>query len=129
MKPEIKRAISKLLGEVYEVTQRPVTRFEVLDHGVDGAQYFPGCGGPNHPRGFEDCFVGAGEDSAEAVEDAVEMASQLGWEFTDAQVEEMKQGLGDATVEDTIAQYREPGDEDDSYEDNELHYYVSIHVA
>jgi hypothetical protein len=50
-----------------------VADFEVLDHGEDGSQYFPGCGtvGPSFTW-----FTGIGDTGADALDDALELMAQ-----------------------------------------------------
>lgn len=57
-------------------SDRPtVTDFEVLDHGEDGSQYFPGCG-TAHSK-FAHVATGVGDTGAEALADALEDMAQV----------------------------------------------------
>jgi hypothetical protein len=51
-----------------------IAEFEILDHGEDGSQYFPGCGVAFSK--FENVATGVGDTGAEALEDALEMLAQ-----------------------------------------------------
>lgn len=55
-----------------------VHAYEVVDHGVDNAQYFQGCG-VAHTQ-WDDVAVGVGNTPLDAYEDAVEALAQGGWE-------------------------------------------------
>ena len=45
-------------------------RFEIINNHFHHAQYFPGCGA-SYTR-FDDCVTGAGDNAAEAYQDALE---------------------------------------------------------
>ena len=65
-----------------------VKGFCIHNHGIDGAQYFPGHGlGPN--SGYIDCATGCGNNFVEAFEDAVEQLAQSihDWNFDDHDLE------------------------------------------
>lgn len=51
-----------------------VLRFQVVDHGEDGSQYFPGCGiiGTD----YEDVATGVGDTATEALDDALDSMAQ-----------------------------------------------------
>lgn len=51
-----------------------ITEFQVVDHGIDGAQYFPGCGVSY--TNFAHVVTGCGDDFAEALDDALESVAQ-----------------------------------------------------
>jgi len=53
-----------------------IGKFEVVDHGIDGDQYFQGCGLTF--TSYEDIATGIGENFAEAVDDALEILAQKG---------------------------------------------------
>lgn len=51
-----------------------VARFQVIDHGEDGSQYFPGCG--TYGTDYEEVVTGTGDTGAEALDDALESMAQ-----------------------------------------------------
>jgi hypothetical protein len=92
--------------------------FEIVDHGCDGEQYFPGCGVAF--TSFDGCVTGIGDSAREAAEDACEVLSQ---------------GLPDGMTWDAFADLdREVAEMSDApsfdAEDPEIspewHHYVSI---
>lgn len=64
-----------------------ITDFEILDHGIDNPDYFPGCGVSFTP--FSACYTGIGDSAAEALNDALDSMAQCSWEWTSEQEEEM----------------------------------------
>ncbi len=54
--------------------KQKVTEFEVIDHGIDGSQYFPGCG--VYFSNFHHVATGNGDTFAEALDDALESVAQ-----------------------------------------------------
>jgi len=60
------------------MTQTKVTDYELLDHGVNGSQYFQGCGIAFTP--YNNVTTGCGEDFGEALEDALEQVAQQGFD-------------------------------------------------
>lgn len=89
---------------------RNVKEYEVLDHGVDHSQYFQGCG-VSFTK-FEDCHTGIGSTPREALEYALEMAAESGWN-----VDGIVNDLSDTSDLD-----------DDQPEDSELFHFVSIRL-
>jgi hypothetical protein len=59
-------------------TRKTIVEFELVDHGIDNSQYFPGCG--VSCTEFEECATGAGNNFAEAVDDALESLAQMGYD-------------------------------------------------
>lgn len=51
-----------------------IGEFELIDHGIDGSQYFPGCG-TTFTR-FNHVATGCGDNPSEALDDLIEMVSQ-----------------------------------------------------
>lgn len=49
-----------------------ITKWEIVDHQMDHAQYFQGCGVSNTP--YTHCWTGAGDSSKEAYNDALDQA-------------------------------------------------------
>lgn len=54
-----------------------VTRYEITDHGIEASDYFQGF---SCPREYDQCATGIGDNPHEALEDALEMLAQGGWE-------------------------------------------------
>jgi hypothetical protein len=105
-----------------------VSDYELIDHGIDAAQYFQGCGTAFSK--FDHCFTGCGQTSGEALDDALE---QLAMESFDAdQIESMinadyptlRRDI-DAHSECNWSENEEPTEE---HEGCELYYYISIRV-
>jgi hypothetical protein len=55
-----------------------IGEYELIDHGIDHCQYFQGCG--TAFTSFSECVTGCGNNAAEAIDDALEMAAQAGFE-------------------------------------------------
>ena len=53
--------------------------YELIDHGIDSYQYFRGCGIANTP--FHHVVTGCGSNPAEAVDDALDLLAQDGYEL------------------------------------------------
>ena len=79
--------------------QRNITGHEVINHGVDHEQYFPGCGIAF--TSYDDVATGIGDTSESAYEDALDSLAQAGWDV-DALPSAQEQGLGTETVENVI---------------------------
>ena len=57
-----------------------VARYEIIDHGIDHAQYYPGCG--TAYTGLDDAYTGAGDNPYDALEDALDCAAMDGWDVS-----------------------------------------------
>ncbi len=91
-----------------------ITSFQVVDHGIEHAQYFQGCGVAFTE--YDECVTGCGNDAAEALEDAIESLCQTE-DVTTAQAEAMHLEI-DSADSDTVPEDSE-----------ELCYYVSIRYS
>lgn len=90
--------------------QKKIEAFEVIDHGIDYPDYFPGCG--TSGTEYSESATGTGNDANEALSDALDSLAQNGWDVPDSLHAEMCTELyGEAVVND-----------EDSY------YYVSVMV-
>lgn len=89
---------------------KKVNNYQVLDHGVEGSQYFQGCG----VSGTEYISVatGIGDTPHEALEDALEQLACMDWD-----VEGIKNDLSE-----------ESDIPEDAEEESELHHFVSVRV-
>ena len=125
---------------------KTITCFEIVDHGIDHAQYFQGCGVGRTK--FTEVATGCGDNPAEALADALEMLAQDGWDVS--KVEASAEGLAYAKAVKPSAfdEAREqlmadsPMELDESEEDysariddllsdceSELYYYVTVRVT
>lgn len=105
--------------------------FQVVDHGINGSQYFPGCGVAF--TDYDYCQTGCGDTFAEAIDDALESMAQCeecGDVDFDALAREIAEdGYGtiqdDGTVQwpSTVSAAREWPDADDAY------YYVTVRYS
>lgn len=57
---------------------KKISECQVLDHGFDHSQYFPGCG--VSCTEFDDVSTGIGDTSAEALDDAIDGLAQRGYD-------------------------------------------------
>lgn len=89
---------------------KTVTGHQILDHGVEGSQYFQGCG-VSHTE-YTEVYTGIGDSAHEALEDALEQAAMSDWD-----VESIKNDLSE---EITIPE--------DAEDESELHHFVSIRL-
>lgn len=87
-----------------------ITDYEIIDHGLQHSQYFPGCG-VAFTR-FSHVVTGIGETAFEAALDAIEQIQMLGDYDTD--------GIEIAHL------VRMPGDDRPKDESGDAHHYVSI---
>ncbi|KKK96518.1 hypothetical protein LCGC14_2661980, partial [marine sediment metagenome] len=55
-----------------------IGEFELIDHGIDHCQYFPGCGIAY--TNFKNVVTGTGDNPAEAIDECLDQASQGGFE-------------------------------------------------
>lgn len=103
-----------------------IKEFEVIDHGIDHAQYFQGCGIAYTK--FDRVATGCGENATEAFEDALEQIAMDGFDVQP--IEESADGklftsieAQKASVEAYLDKQQVP---EEDREDCELYYYVSI---
>ena len=99
---------------------KQITDYQIIDHGIDNSQYFPGCG--TTFTDYIDVFTGAADNVGEAFEDALEQAAIAGW-----QVDNIENPFKEYH---SICDYYEYGPScTEEYSDVcELHYYVSIRI-
>jgi hypothetical protein len=97
-------------GEFLYVRETPIVHFEIIDHGCDGEQYFPGCG-VSFTK-YTDVITGIGDSAYEAGADAYNMLDSLP---SDADTSALESALNDLS------------ETEDAISDNpEFHHYVSI---
>lgn len=89
---------------------KTVTDHEILNHGVDGSQYFPGCG--TYGTDYTEVYTGIGDSAYEALNDALEQAATSDWDI-------------DWIPNDLSKKITIPEDAEDA---SELHHFVSIRL-
>lgn len=94
-----------------------IKSFNVVDHGVENAQYFQGCGVSFTQ--YTHCVTGAGANYSEAFDDAFEQVAQCGFVFAEG-------SEADAEYQKELenAQKSTEGVPCDMAE--EMYYYVSV---
>jgi hypothetical protein len=120
-----------------------ITDFQVVDHGIDDAQYFPGCGVAF--TDFDYIATGNGDTFAEAIEDALESMAQgiecSGIDFDLLEMNIAMEGFGTVTEghvtwQESRSAFQEclkangidPTDAD-AVDDLAVYYYVSIRYS
>lgn len=99
-----------------------VAEFEVLDHGEDGSQYFPGCG-TAHTK-FAHVATGVGDTAAEALEDALEFMVNGESTVSPLQERAMRESLADPDKSAFESlNHSECGEDHDG---DDWHHYVSV---
>lgn len=99
--------------------KRPVTEYEIVDHGIKHEQYFAGCGVAFTP--YDDVATGIGDDAQEALDDAIESLAMSGWDVETIEGEFPL--IGSDSVAMLAASSSETHEDYDSH-----HYYVSVRV-
>jgi hypothetical protein len=111
-----------------------IGEWDVEDHGVDGAQYFPGAS--TVFTRYDEVETGIGETFNDALEDALEQLATR-FDVDDADLEQISkeeklpEKQNERVTVDTVRdEYREDGDEeeDEDAEDDELNYYVIVRI-
>jgi hypothetical protein len=96
--------------------------FQLLDHGIDHAQYFQGCG-----VAFTDyrvCFTGCGSNCAEAVEDCLEQIAMDG----SYDVKDLEERIKAEYLPNGEQWPLQPNTDEfnEENEESEMYYYASI---
>lgn len=104
-------------------TAKPVTAWEVIDHGIEHEQYFVGCGIAFTE--YADVATGIGDNAQEALDDALESLAQCGYEISDDDAELMAEELEDtdSSVSELVSDSANTHEDYDSH-----HYYVSVRI-
>jgi hypothetical protein len=103
--------------------KRKAKDFELLDHGIDHAQYFQGCG-VSFTK-FTECYTGSGSNCAEAVNDCLEQIAMSGvYDVEDLEARIKEEYTADADW--PLQPNTDEAHSDD--EESELYYYVSIRL-
>ena len=100
-------------------TKTKITDYELLDHGIDHAQYFQGCG--TAFTKFDHVVTGCGSNFAEALDDALDIVAQDGFDADELDFRmRIDEDLQEWPTEPNTDKYHEEN------EDSEMYYYVSI---
>ena len=92
---------------------KPTAKYQIINHGMDHEQYFPGCGCACTP--YDRCVTGCGESAAEAYQDALDCVyTDEGSKADSLDLPNKPRGLG-ITSRPVV-----PASAED------FHYYVSI---
>lgn len=75
---------------------KKIKDYEILDHGVENADYFTGCG--TSFTEFDDVFTGIGNNQREALENALEDMASCDYEISN----DLENELGTASDRDTV---------------------------
>ena len=109
-----------------EQHMKTIAAYEIIYHGVDWADYFPGCG-LAHTE-YADVATGIGNSDREALEDALDQLAQNGWD-TDSNAElsaELLTASDVDQVQEAIDEYREDDGDDDDGETPLVHVSVRV---
>ena len=98
---------------------RRIGAFEIVDHGIDHSQYFPGCGVAF--TNFDYVVTGIGDNPAEAIDDCLEQIAMEGFD-----VEGMEARIIEQEGWDALPDYPSVSGEFGCDETGEAHYFVSI---
>jgi hypothetical protein len=103
--------------------EKRIADFQIINHGVDHAQYFQGCGVAF--TSYDDAVTGIGDNAREAYDDALEQLASCGYDV--GRLPSRPRGIRQSDTVD--AHLRRNGeDPKEQPEDSELWYYVSIRV-
>ncbi len=113
--------------------QFKISSFEIIDHGIDGSQYFPGCGTSYTP--FDYVQTGCGQNALEAFDEALEQiamsesvdlgAIEKSKEYKTANTKRAQRFTVEAYLKRS-GQLKRNQDMSDLEGDCDLYYYVSI---
>lgn len=110
-----------------------ISKFEIIDHGIDHAQYFQGCG-VSYTE-YDECITGCGQDAKEAIEDALESMAQNGVETDEIEKSDEYKAIERAANKMpgyeplvTVSAFVEKQGEEMT-DDCELYYYLSIRYS
>ncbi len=96
-----------------------IGEFQLIDHGIDHSQYFPGCGVAF--TSFENVVTGIGDNPAEAIDDCLEQIAQCGFDTEGMETRIMAQEEWK-----TLPEFPSVSGEFGCDETGESHYFVSI---
>lgn len=104
-------------------TQFNLTSYEIIRHGVDGSQYFQGCG--TCFTDFDFVQTGIGSTEKEAFDDALECIA-TSESFTDGTFERIEKEVSESEIWDERDVQDVIGASDEDMEDSECYWHVSI---
>ena len=100
--------------------------YELIDHGIDNSQYFPGCGVAFTP--YSNVVTGCGDNPAEAIEDCLNQIGQCGFDaeslFAQILTDEGWVSSAHIPTEPSASEDCDPDDAQDY--GCEVYYYVSL---
>ena len=100
-----------------------LTDYEIIRHGVDGSQYFQGCG--TCYTSFDNVQTGIGRTEKEAFEDALECIA-TSESFADGTFERLEREADESEDWDERDVQEVIGASDEDMEDSECYWHVSI---
>jgi hypothetical protein len=103
---------------------KQVGSYEWEDIGIEHVQYFTGRGVAF--SSYQAVYVGVGDDAKEAMEDALESASQDDWNVEDVSLDDE---MGNITVESYMNAAAEQSGASVYDEDIELYYHVALYLS
>ena len=110
-----------------------IKEFQLIDHGVDGSQYFQGCG--VSCTGWNGAFTGFGSTFQEALDDAIEQACEewlvnvddIAYEYSHVKEDQRTRSVCEWTeCEHRHTHESNDGDCCEHCEACELHYYITL---
>lgn len=105
-----------------------IGEFELVDHGIDHAQYFQGCGTAH--TNFTEVVTGAGSNAQEAIDDVLDQVGSSEWDVTGLEERLLEDaGLDEWPTSPDVNDGHEEDDEQDEDEPSEMYYYVSLRWA
>lgn len=108
---------------------RKIESCELVDHGIEGSQYFRGCGVAYTP--YTDVVTGIGDNPAEAIEDCLEqiaMGHDVDTDDLETRIKEEEE-WNEYPVQPSVCgqcEHHNGDDEATRCDGCELHYMVSI---
>jgi len=104
-------------------TRKAIGSFEIVDHGIEGSQYFEGCGVSFTE--FSEVVTGIGDNPAEALADCLEQMGSDGWELDGFEVRILDDiGLGAIPTTPSVSAEYDTDDEEGGG-NAELWYHLS----
>lgn len=123
------------------MSRKTITEYEVIDHGIDGASYFQGCGLAFTT--FTDIATGAGDTFNEALDEALEQLAWQDWDVDGANLDservsdEQNETISASDIVRDACECVDCENKDgvidcqgecDCAENSETYYYVSVRV-
>lgn len=107
-----------------KTNMKNIKDFQVIDHGIEHAQFFQGCGVAL--TNYEHCVTGCGESAADAFNDALDCIGQDDFNVETIQVsDDGKLFTSEKAEKNSVTTYLEKQGLEPQ-DDCELYYYVSI---